>query len=356
MKTVFKGKRVSSVLGILPETVSHFDDEVDNYTFPPKQTMKLKRVMGYDTHRMSKEDSFTSDFCKFGVKYLLDHDIVQKEEVGAIIVVSLSPDYFLPHISNTVQGDLGFGPDVLCLDIAQGCCGYLIGLMQAFLLLDHMPDKKVLVCNADVLSKKVSKRDRNDYPLAGDGGSVSVVENDPNATDIHFIMHMNGEKRDVLRIPAGGFKMPNTPETGELKDVGDGNLRALDHMHMDGAEVFNFVQTEAPPCIEETLEFAGRDKDSIEYYLFHQPNKFMVQKLREKIGVPAEKVPDDLVVKYGNTSGATIPMTLTDHFAKEMVEDVHPCCLSAFGSGLAWGTMIIDLGKMDFCELVESNL
>ena len=356
MKTVFYGKKISAVLGVLPGTVSHFDDEINNYTFPPKQTMKLKRIMGFDTHRMAKTGSFTSDFCIFGVKYLLDQDVIQKENIGAIIVVTLSPDYFLPHISNMIQGELGFGHDVLCLDISQGCCGFLIGLMQAFLLLDHMKDKKVLVCNADVLSKKISNKDRNDFPLAGDGAGIAVVENDAEAEAIHFIMHMNGEDRNVLMIPAGGFRMPNTPETGELKDMGDGNLRALDHMHMDGAEVFNFVQTEAPVCIEETLEFADTKKEDIDYFLFHQPNRFMVQKLREKIDVPAEKVPDDLVVKYGNPSGASIPMVLTDHLSDDMENRSFTCCLSAFGSGLAWGTMIMKLGNMDFCRLVESDL
>ena len=356
MKTVFHGKKISSVLGILPETISYFDDEVDNYTFPAKQTMKLKRVMGFDTHRMAKPESFTSDFCIFGVKYLLDNNVIQKDEIGAVIVVTLSPDYFLPHISNTVQGEVDLPDDVLCLDIAQGCCGYIVGLMQAFMLLDHMPDKKVLVCTADVLSKKVSKKDRNDYPLIGDGASVSIVENDPDASDIHYIMYMDGKDRDVLRIPAGGFRMPNTPETGELHDVGDGNLRALDHMHMDGSAVFSFVQACAPPCIEEALEFAGKDKDSIDYFLFHQPNKFMVQKLREKLEVPSEKVPDDLVVKYGNPSGTSIPMILTDHLSEQMEKGSFDCCLSAFGSGLAWGTMIMKLGNMKLCRLVSSDL
>lgn len=356
MRTVYSGKKITGVLGILPEVVSHFDDEVDNYSFPAKQTMKLKKVMGFDTHRMAKKSSFTSDFCIYGINYLLENGLLKKEDVGAIIVVTLSPDYFLPHVSNIVQGELGFGSDVLCLDIAQGCCGYLIGLQQAFMLLEGLGEKKVVLCNADVLSKKVSPHDRNDYPLAGDGAAVTIIENDENAEDIYYVMNMDGSRRDALKIPAGGFRQPNTPETGELKDVGDGNLRALDHMHMDGAEVFNFVQADAPPCIESALEYSGTSKDDVDYFLFHQPNRFMVRKLREKIDVPEEKVPDDLVVKYGNSSGSSIPIVLTDHLSGEMTEKSFRCCLSAFGSGLAWGAMIMELGNMDFCRLVESDL
>lgn len=356
MRAVYRGKKISSILGVLPGTVSYFDDEVDNYTFPPKQTMKLKKIMGFESHRLSKEDCFSSDYCIYGLKYLLDKEVVRKEEIGAVIVVTLSPDYFLPQISNIVQGELELGEDVLCLDIAQGCCGYLIGLMQSFMLLEQMGDKKVILCNVDVLSKKVSHKDRNDFPLSGDAASVSVIENDPDAEDIHFIMYMDGKRRNALRIPAGGFRLPNSPETAEMKDVGDGNLRSLDNLHMDGSAVFSFVQEEAPPCIEETLEFAGVTKEDIDYYLFHQPNKFMLQKLREKLGVPKEKMPDDLVVKYGNPSGVSIPMVITDNLSNELTDKSFLCCLSAFGSGLAWGTMVLNLGNLDFCEIVESDL
>lgn len=357
MKTVFKGKRISSVLGILPETISYFDDEVSNYNFPPKQTMRLKKVMGFESHRLAKSDSFASDFCLYGLEYLLKNKIVKKEEIGAILVVTLSPDYFLPQISNIVQGELGFSEDTICLDIAQGCCGYLIGLMEAFMLLDKMDDKKVVLCNADVLSKKVSHKDRNDFPLIGDGAAITVIENDKNAEDIYYLMKMDGKRRDALKIPAGGFRQPNNFETNKLYDVGDGNLRALDHMHMDGSEVFNFVQSEVPVCIDEVLMHANLAKKDIDYYLFHQPNKFMLQKLREKLNVSEEKLFNNIVSKYGNPSGASIPLVITDNLTNKMMgNELYKCCLSAFGSGLAWGCMIIELGQMDMCRLIESPL
>lgn len=356
MKTIFKGKKISGILGILPETVSYFDDEVNNYTFPVKQTKRLKKIMGFESHRLSKPESFASDFCMFGVRYLLDNELIKKEEIGAVLVVTLSPDYYLPQISNTIQGELELPQDVICMDIPQGCCGYLLGLMQSFMLLDHMPDKKIVLCNVDVLSKKVSKQDRNDFPLIGDGASVSVIENDPSAPDIYYTMYTDGTRRDALRIPAGGFRMPCSEETGKVVDIGDGNLRALDHMHMDGSAVFSFVQEEVPPCIEEILEYAGQTKESIDYYMFHQPNRFMVRKLREKIDVPAEKMPDDLVTKYGNPSGVSIPLVITDSVGEALEKEKYTCCLSAFGSGLAWGAMIMELGDLGFCKLVESDL
>lgn len=356
MQAVFSGKRISSILGVLPETESLFDDEVNNYAFPAKQTMRLKKVMGFDRHRLAKETSTVSDFAVFGMDYLLGNEWIRREEIGAVVAVTLCPDFFVPHISTIVQGKCGLGRDVLCLDIAQGCCGFLIGLMEAFLLLDHMGDKKVVLINGDVLSHKVSRQDRNDFPLIGDAAALTVVENSASAPGVYYEMHMDGGRRDALKIPAGAFRMPSTPKTAEQVDMGDGNFRSLDHMHMDGSSVFNFVQTEVPPLLQHMLKETGETMDSIEYFLFHQPNKFMLQKLAEKAGIPKEKLPMELVGTYGNPSGASIPMAAALELKSELMSGAHKCCFSAFGSGLAWGGMILTFGNLERCEIIESSL
>lgn len=354
MITQFEGKRITAMLGILPETVSNFDDEVSNYSFPPKQTLRLKKVMGFNRHRLAKPTSTVSDFAVYGLNYMLDNDWIKKDEVGAVIVATLCPDYFVPHVSSIVQAKCGLGTDVICMDISQGCCGFLLGLMQSFLLLEHM-DKKVILINGDVLSHKVSNRDRNDFPLIGDATAISVVENGGNDT-IYYEMHNDGGRGDALKIPAGGFRMPSTPATAQMLDQGDGNFRALDHMHMDGSGVFNFVQTEVPYMLEDAFKRTGKTADDFDWFFFHQPNKFMLQKLAEKAGIPKDKLPMNLVENFGNPSGASIPLTVIHNCRDAMLDSESSCCLSAFGSGLAWGMMYIKLGKLSHCELIESAL
>lgn len=355
MITTFKGKRISSMLGILPETISRFDDEVDNYAFPAKQTMRLKKVMGYNQHRLSKESSTVSDFAVFGLQYMLDNDWICKDEIGAVVTVTLCPDYFVPHISTIVQAECDLGTDVVCFDIAQGCCGFLVGLMQSFMILDHMSDKKVVLINGDILSHKVSKRDRNDFPLIGDGCAVSVIENGGD-DEIYYEMHTDGKRGDALKIPAGAFKMPSTAETAIMLDQGDGNFRALDNICMDGSGVFNFVQTEVPPMISRAFERTGKRADSFDWFFFHQPNRFMLQKLAEKAGLPQEKLPMNLVENFGNPSGASIPLTAIFNCKEELLNKKNRCCLSAFGSGLAWGIVFMNIGALHHCEMIESNL
>lgn len=356
MDATFEGKRISGILSVLPETESYFDDEAGNYDFPEKQTLRLKKIMGFNKHRLAKRDSTASAFCIAGLNYLIDSGKIKKEEIGAVVVVTLSPDHFLPQISNIIHGECGLGEDVLCMDIPQGCCGYLLGLFQSFMVLEHMKDKKVLLFNADVLSHKVSRQDRNDFPLIGDVSTVSIIENSGSGEIIHFRLYTDGQRRNTLMIPAGGFAMPCTEETAELKVSEDGNKRSLDNLHMDGAEVFNFVQTEVPPMINEMLSDCNLRKEEIDYFLFHQPNKFMLQKLADKVGIPHEKCFMNIVENYGNPSGASIPVNITLNLKDKLLDTRYLCCLAAFGSGLTWGTVIIELGDMEFCEEIETDL
>ena len=354
MITRFRGKRITSMLGILPETVGYFDDEVNNYSFPPKQTMRLKKIMGYDRHRLAKETSTVSDFAVYGLKYMLENGWIKSEEIGAVITVTLCPDHFVPHISNIVQDKCGLDTDIMCFDIAQGCCGFLVGLMQAFMVLDHT-DKKVVLINGDVLSHKVSKKDRNDYPLIGDGATVTVLENGGD-DEIYYEMHTDGKRGKALIIPAGAFRQPSNAETGVMVDQGDGNFRSLDNIAMDGSEVFNFVQVEVPPMLENAFKREKLTVDDFDWFFFHQPNRFMLQKLAEKAGLPQEKLPMNLVENYGNPSGSSIPLTAILSCGEKLTSRNFKCCLSAFGSGLAWGVVFMNIGNLDHCDLIESDL
>ncbi len=351
----FRGKRIESMLGILPQTIGYFDDEVDNYSFPAKQTMRLKKVMGYNQHRLAKDTSTVSDFSIYGLNYMLDNKWINRDDIGAIVTVTLCPDYFVPHIGNIIHDKCNLDTDVICVDVAQGCCGFLVGLMQSFMLLEHIENKKVVLINGDILSHKVSKRDRNDYPLIGDGCTITIIENG-GEDEIYYEMHTDGKRANALKIPAGAFRMPSSSETAIMKDEGDGNFRSLDNICMDGSGVFNFVQVEVPPMLKKAFEREKKIADDFDWFFFHQPNRFMLQKLAEKACLPQEKLPMNLVENFGNPSGASIPMTAILNCREELLNKDNRCCLSAFGSGLAWGVIFMNIGNLNNCELIDSNL
>lgn len=354
MITTFRGKKITGVVGVLPE--NEYDYDIETESFQTTHTKRLKRIMGYGKRRAAKSTTTTSDLCVFGMDYILKQKWVEKEEIGAIIAVTISPDHYVPHVSNIIHGEFGFSSDVVCLDLPQACAGYVLGLMQAFMLLEHMPDKKVALFTGDVLCRKEPETPLT-YPVfGGDGASVSIIENDESASDIYMNVYNDGVHRNMLIIPAGGFRLPRSPETEIPVDTGYGTMRAKNCMWMDGSSVFNFVQREVPPLIEELLEYSGRKMEQIEWFLFHQPNKFMLQKLADKMKVPYEKMPMNVVGDFGNSNSNTVPFAMASNLADELKKQTYSCCLSGFGAGLTWAAAIMTLGKMDFCEMIISDL
>jgi len=352
LKFTWHNKRISGMLTVLPQREITFEEEMGNYNFSPEKSMKLKAAMGYNKHRIVEGGANVSDYCVYGINYLLENNLLKKEDISALILVTQSPEYFLPPTSNVIQGKSRLGTDVLCLDINQGCAGFIIGLMQAYMLLDQLDIKKVLLLNSDVLSRKASKRDRNSFPLAGDATCLTVVERSETPETVHAVVNMDGTGAFAIQIPAGGFKMPCTPETAEMKEDENGNFRSLENLVMKGDEVFNFVQTKVPPMIEEILEIAGKTRDEIDYYFFHQPNKFMLNKLADKLGVPREKMPSNIVENFGNSGGATIPTAVGFNLADKALNRYFEICFAGFGVGLTWAAIVQKIGKMEFNQII----
>ncbi len=353
MNLDYLGKRISGILTILPANVSRFDDEAGNYTFPREKTMRLKPLMGFEEHRIVEDGVCVSDLCVHGLRSLFDRGLLRKEDLDAIVLVTQSPDHFMPPTSNVIQGLLELKRDMICLDINQGCAGFEIGLLQAFALLDQASINKVAVLNADVLSRKTSRQDRNSFPLIGDGASVTLVEKDPSGGRIHANIQMDGTLRNALTIPAGGFRQPSTAATAVPEDDGSGNLRAKDHLVMNGQDVFGFVMTEVPPMIQSLAASAGVAMADIDWFLFHQPNKFMIQKLAEKLEVPYDKMPGNIVEKFGNASGVTIPTNVCLNLGARLKDERFKVCFAGFGVGLTWSSILMDLGGLDFCEIID---
>lgn len=353
MNLIFSHRRIGGLLAVVPANERSFVDEMADFNFPPARSLKLKLVMGYDKHRIVDGPVCASDLACFGMEHLFASGKLGRDDCDALIVVTQSPDYLMPPTSSVIQGRLGLKQDMFCLDINQGCAGFVIGLFQAFSLLDQPAVRKVALVNVDVMSRKTSPRDRNSYPLVGDAASITIVERSEDGTPIHANLKMDGTRREALMIPAGGLRLPCSPETAVLEDDGENNFRAQDNLRMDGTAVFNFVQVEVPPMIRDLLQTARADMKDVDYFLFHQPNRFMLQKLADQMGVPYEKMPSNIVEHYGNSSGVTIPMAIVHNLRERLLAGSINACLAGFGVGLTWSSMLMRLGPLDFCELVD---
>ena len=349
----FKHKRISGILTILPKKAVKFEDEMANYSFSPAKCMKLKLAMGYNEHRIAEPGQCSSDFCKFGLQYLFDNNMLNKDDVDALLFVSQSADYYMPPTSNLIHGHFGLKQDCLCMDINQGCAGFELGLIQAFLLLEQPAVKKVVLMNADVLSPKVSDQDRNSKPLIGDAAAITIVEKCEDENPIYANIKMDGSGAMVLNIPAGGFRMPSTPETAVMEQDAAGNFRSKNNLVMQGDDVFNFVQREVPPMIEHLYEQSGVERNEVDWYMFHQPNKFMLHKLADKLGIPHEKMPANIVENFGNASGVTVPTCISYNLGDQLVKGKMKLCMAGFGVGLTWSSIMMEMGNLQFNKIIE---
>lgn len=353
MNLIFRGKRIEGLLAVLPANERLFVDEMDQFDFPRARSLKLKDVMGYDRHRIVDGTVCVSDLAVAGFEHLFAQGLLGRDDFDALILVTQTPDYLMPATSNVIQGRLGLKHDMFCMDVNQGCAGFLIGLYQAFMLLEQPAIRRVALVNADVMSRKVSVRDRNSYPLIGDAASITLVGRCDNDTPIHANLKMDGSRREALMIPAGGLHEPSSPETRIPQADAEGNLRARDDLVMDGSAVFNFVQNEVPPMIEALLASAQIDAAAVDAYLFHQPNRFMLQKLADKMQVPYAKMPSNVVEHFGNSSGVTIPLALALNLRERVLGETFTAVLGGFGVGLTWSSMLLPLGPLAFCDTIN---
>lgn len=349
----FTNKRISGILSVVPKHCVKFLDEIENYGFSKEKSLKLQQTIGFDERRIVPDNECGSDLCLFGLENLFANGLLSKDDIGALIFVTQTPDHFMPPTSSILHGKLGLGREVLCFDINQGCAGYLYGLLQAFLLLQLSDIGKVILLNGDTLSRRCCPKDRNIYPLVGDAGTVTIVENAEDNSEIFLNLRTDGSRSDWLIIPAGAFRIPSTEDTREVKVLPDGNQRSDEDFYMNGAGIFIFTQTDVAIAIRELFQFAPIEMDEIDYFMFHQPNRFMLQKLARKLGVPEEKMPSNIVEKFGNSSSASIPVTICYNIGELLLEKRLRICMSGFGVGLSWGTLIMDIGPLEFCKMIE---
>lgn len=352
MKSSLAGFAITDVVGVVPVTRRHFDDEVGNYSHSAENSARLKATMGYGEHRIEEGARTTSDYASAGFRTLVEAGRIDPALVDVLIFVSQTPDYVIPPTSAVLHGKWGLPQSCACYDINDGCAGFIKGLHLAASLISTGSAKLVLLVTGDVLSKRVSVHDRNSYPLLGDAVCVSVVRGS-DAGPVPFELYTEGSGHGALIIPAGGARQPSSLETSALHEDDEGNRRSKDHLVMRGRDVFTFTQTVVPKFIENFVAASGYDPRNIDFFFLHQANAFILDRLRKKFGLDQGSLPDAVVRKYGNSSSATIPLSIVERFSQAGLPGPKKALLCGFGVGLSWGAALVELGELGFTEILE---
>jgi len=346
--------KIHGIHTVFPDQIINFEDEIDNYSFSGAQSRKLKQVMGFDKRRVVRNQTTSADLAISGFDYLSKTGVIALDTIDALIVVTQTPDYLMPGTSYLIHHGASFRNDILTLDLNQGCAGFITGLIAASSLLHQQNIQRVALVNVDVLSRLVSAHDRNSRPIVGDAAAITILDQvetrrveNPSVCQYHI----DSAGWEALQIPAGGMKVRPNLETQKLVEDNKGNLRAANDLVMNGEAVFDFVMKRVPQLINDICEFANIDKDMVDNFVFHQPNKFMLKKLADKLDIEYQKVPMNLVGEYGNSSGASIPAVLCTEFSREYFDRPRIMCFAGFGVGLTWGGLLLSLHEIDFLSV-----
>lgn len=288
----------------------------------------------------------TSDLCCAAAEKLISDLKWEKSEIDAVIFVTQGPDYIAPATACLVQDRLGLSNECYAVEISLGCSGWVYGLSSAASLLSNGCMKKALLMVGD--SKFVMPIPD---PLAANAGTVTAIEYADGTEGFKFHFGTDGSGWDAIYIPDGGARNGVSPKSFEMEDHNGRQMCRL-QSHMNGMDVFSFAITTAPKSIKKALEHYGENLEDIDYCILHQANMQIDEVIRKKLKLPAEKVPYSLH-KFGNTSSATIPITINTKLRGEIENKPTRFVCCGFGVGLSWGTVLFTTNNIVLSELVE---
>ena len=344
-----KNVRIAGIAAAVPKDVKEIRDQP---FFEDGEAEKVIDVTHIERSRIAREGLECSDLCFEAASRLVDELNWDINEIQALIYVSLSRDYPTPSTANILQSRLNLPKECLAFDIPFACSGYVYGLSVISSLMQTGNIKKALLLVGETTSRLQSSLDKTLWPLHGDGGSATALEFNHEAENMFFSLYSDGSRKEAIINRAGGTRRPFSESSLKLKKYGPGIARRDIDSEMDGMAVFNFAIKEPPKAVKELCEHFKLNLDDMDYFLIHQANQYIDEKVAKKLNIPMEKMPFSLS-QYGNTSSATIPITavacLRDTIQDKRVNTI----MLGFGSGLSWGAAWISLDKLKLLPLIE---
>jgi 3-oxoacyl-[acyl-carrier-protein] synthase-3 len=299
---------------------------------------------GISIRGLAGPDDCASDLGVAAAQKLFEAGDCAPSEVEFLLFCTQSPDYYLPTTACTMQHRLGLSTSCGALDINQGCSGFIYGLSLAKGLIESRIVTNVLLVTAETYSKFIHPKDRSVRTIFSDGAAatlVTAIESDDECLG-PFILGTDGRGAQELIVPAGGLRMPLSPETAVERDDGSGNIRSHQNLFMNGPEIFTFTLQTVPVVVAQLLQKAGMRLEDVDFFVFHQANKFMLEHLRKKLKIPPEKFCLNLE-SYGNTVSSTIPMALQTARGRGQTQTGDKVMLVGFGVGYSWAASMIKL-------------
>ncbi len=324
-------------LSILPPPMGFLDNLQLQEQFEDVDIAKIAKGVGVCQRYVAKEGQTASDMAYCAAQKMFEEWDIDRSTVDFIIFSTQSPDYFLPATACVLQHRLGIPTTAGAFDYDLGCSGYAYGLAIANSFVESGLAHNVLLLTGDTISKYLHPKDKNRV-LFGDYATASIISSDGFAEIGQTVYGTDGSGAEAIILKNRGAR--HLPTTGHEEMDDQENMRRDDYFYMNGEQVFNFTIDRVPQLVDETLQRNKLTKEDIDYYVFHQANKFMLNTIRKVCGIPKDKFYVN-IENTGNTTSSTIPIGLKALMNDDAIHEGQKAMIAGFGVGLSWAATIL---------------
>lgn len=320
----------------LPERVVTNEELVQE--FPEWSVEKVAKKVGVNSRHLAAENETAGDMAEKAARKLFEEYNVSPSDIDFVMLCTQSPDYFLPSTACVLQHKLGIPTTAGAFDYNLGCSGCIYGLAMAKGLIAAGIAKNVLVLTAETYNKYLHPSDKSNRSIFGDGAAACLVSTDGFAEIGEFSLGTDGSGADHLIVKTGAARCKKA--TGIVTEDEDGHQRYEDYLYMNGSAIFNFTLESVPAMMNDILEKNKMVKDEVDYYVFHQANKFMLNTIRKVCVLPKDKFFVNLE-ETGNTVSSTVMIGIKQCIEAGTINSGMKVMVTGFGVGLSWGGTIL---------------
>lgn len=320
----------------LPEKVLANDELVQE--FPEWSVDKVAKKVGVNSRHIAAKDETATDMAEKAARILFEESGVSPKDIDFVLLCTQSPDYHLPSSACILQDRLGIPTSCGALDYNLGCSGCIYGMAVAKGLIAAGIAKNVLILTAETYNKYLHPLDKSSRSIFGDGAAACLVSTEGFAEIGEFSLGTDGSGAKHLIVKTGGARQKEATGLSILDD--EGRTWYDDYLYMNGSAIFNFTLDAVPAMMKDVLLKNSIEKYDVDYYIFHQANKFMLNTIRKVCVLPKEKYYVNLETT-GNTVSSTVMIGLRDCKDNGTIHKGMKVMCAGFGVGLSWGGVIL---------------
>lgn len=330
---------IKAISYYLPERVLTNEDLIRE--FPEWDVDKVYGKVGVRERHIAGPDETAGDLAEKAAHKLFDEYRISPSEIDFILLCTQSPDYFLPSTACLLQHRLGIPTTAGAYDYDLGCSGCIYGLATAKGLLAAGLAKNVLLLTSETYTKYLHPEDKSNRSIFGDGAAACLLSSEGGFAEIgEFVFGTDGSGANNLMLKSFGARQRQASGFESTDD--DGHTRHDDYLYMNGSAIFNFTLDAVPFMMKQLLEKSHMDKNQIDFFLFHQANKYMLNTIRKVCGIEKDKFYID-IEQTGNTVSPTILIGMKECLDKGMIHPGMKIMACGFGVGLSYAATLISM-------------